>query len=58
MLEGFELALCGKQRRGPPVPSLLGAEQEAQLTVLRPKICAPESRSSTMRWTAPSTTAG
>ena len=35
VLEGFELALCGKQRSGPPVPKLLDGEQEAQVIALR-----------------------
>ena len=35
VLEGFQLALCGKQRSGPPVPKLLDGEQEAQLIALR-----------------------
>ncbi len=30
VLEGFELALCGQLRSGPPVPKLLDGEQEAQ----------------------------
>lgn len=35
VLEGFELALNGKQRSSPPVPKLLNGEQEAQLIALR-----------------------
>ena len=35
VLEGFELALCGKQRSGPPVPNLLDGEQEAQVIAMR-----------------------
>ncbi len=31
VLEGFELALCGRQRSHPPVPKLLNGEQEAQV---------------------------
>ncbi len=35
VLEGFDLALCGKQRSVPPVPKLLDGEQEARLIALR-----------------------
>lgn len=35
VLEGFELALNGKQRSSPPVPKLLNGEQEARLIALR-----------------------
>lgn len=35
VLEGFELALAGKQRAAPPVPKLLDGEQEMQLIALR-----------------------
>ena len=35
VLEGFDLALCGKQRSAPPVPKLLDGEQEARLIALR-----------------------
>lgn len=35
VLEGFELALCGKQRSSPPVPKLLDGEQEARVIALR-----------------------
>lgn len=35
VLEGFQLALCGKEHSGPPVPKLLDGEQEAQLIPLR-----------------------
>ena len=35
VLEGFEMALNGKQRSHPPVPKLLNGEQEAQLIALR-----------------------
>ena len=35
VLEGFELALCGRQRSHPPVPQLLNGEQEAQVIALR-----------------------
>lgn len=31
VLEGFRLALCGRQHRGPPVPKLLEGEQEARV---------------------------
>ena len=33
--EGFELALCGRQRSAPPVPKLLDGEQEARSIALR-----------------------
>ena len=35
MLEGFDLALCGKQRGAPPVPKLLDGKQEARVIALR-----------------------
>ncbi len=35
VLEGFEMALNGKQRSSPPVPKLLNGEQEAQWIALR-----------------------
>ena len=35
VLEGFDLALCGKQRSAPPVPKLLDGEQETQVIALR-----------------------
>ena len=35
VLEGFELALCGRQRSHPPVPKLLNGEQESQVIALR-----------------------
>ena len=34
--EGFELALCGRQRSTPPVPKLRDGEQEARVIALRP----------------------
>lgn len=33
--EGFEVALCGKQRPLPPRPKLLNGKQEAQVIALR-----------------------
>lgn len=33
--EGFEVALCGKQRPQPPRPNLLDGEQEAKVIALR-----------------------
>lgn len=36
VLEGFDLALCGKRRSVPPVPKLLDGEQEARVIALRP----------------------
>ena len=35
VLEGVELALCGKQRSHPPVPKLLDGKQEAEVIALR-----------------------
>ena len=35
VLEGFDLALCGKQRSAPPVPKLLDGKQEARVIALR-----------------------
>ena len=35
VLEGFDLALAGKQRTTPPVPKLLDGEQEAQVIAWR-----------------------
>ena len=35
VLEGFERALERKRRASPPVPKLLGGEQEAQIIALR-----------------------
>ena len=35
VLEGFETALCGRQRSKPPVPKLLDGKQEAPVIALR-----------------------